>query len=67
MSRRPLAPVGSSRQVSTHVPHLVPHTPRVGECGQGQEEPNGEWGPGGERKGLLLGLMLVGSQNRPPQ
>ncbi|KAB0382988.1 hypothetical protein FD755_004905 [Muntiacus reevesi] len=33
MSRRPLAPVGSSRQVSTHVPHLVPHTPRVANIG----------------------------------
>ncbi|OWK03123.1 hypothetical protein Celaphus_00008005 [Cervus elaphus hippelaphus] len=33
MSRRPLAPVGSSRQVSTHVPHLVPHTPQVANIG----------------------------------
>uniref|UniRef100_A0A8B9XL94 Poly(A) binding protein cytoplasmic 1 like n=1 Tax=Bos mutus grunniens TaxID=30521 RepID=A0A8B9XL94_BOSMU len=33
MSRRPLTPVGSSRQVSTHVPHLVPHTQRVANIG----------------------------------
>ncbi|XP_060983329.1 polyadenylate-binding protein 1-like isoform X3 [Dama dama] len=33
MSRRPLAPVGSSRQVSTHMPHLVPHTPQVANIG----------------------------------
>ncbi|KAJ1076366.1 hypothetical protein K5549_002406 [Capra hircus] len=33
MSRRPLAPIGSSRQVSTHMPHLVPHTQRVANIG----------------------------------
>lgn len=53
MSRRPLTPVGSSRQVSTHVPHLVPHTQRVGEYGQGQEEPNGGQVAG---QGLVAGV-----------
>ena len=46
--------VGSSRQVSTHVPHLVPHTQRVGEYGQGQEEPNG---------GQVAGQGLVAGSN----
>uniref|UniRef100_A0A8C6E355 Poly(A) binding protein cytoplasmic 1 like n=1 Tax=Moschus moschiferus TaxID=68415 RepID=A0A8C6E355_MOSMO len=33
VSRRPSAPVGSSRQLSTHGPQLVPHTRRVANIG----------------------------------
>ena len=35
------------------MPHLVPHTQRVGECGQGQEEPNGGQVAG---QGLVAGV-----------
>uniref|UniRef100_A0A8C8ZL44 Polyadenylate-binding protein n=1 Tax=Prolemur simus TaxID=1328070 RepID=A0A8C8ZL44_PROSS len=38
--RRPPGHISSVRQASTQVPRPVPHTQRVGECGQGPEE----WG-----------------------
>lgn len=43
------------------MPHLVPHTQRVGECGQGQEELNG--GQVGEQ-GLAAGVD-AGGESEP--
>lgn len=51
-SQPALAHVSSVRQTSTQVPHQGPHTQRVGECGQGQEEWVCEEAGG---SGLLLG------------
>lgn len=42
------------------MPHLVPHTPQVGECGQGQEEPKGERGRGRGAQGLAAGVDARG-------
>lgn len=53
MLRRPPAQVSSVRQASTQVPPPLPHTQRVGECGQGRDE----WGceEGGARAWCWVG------------
>uniref|UniRef100_A0A452RT50 Polyadenylate-binding protein n=1 Tax=Ursus americanus TaxID=9643 RepID=A0A452RT50_URSAM len=59
MLRRPPAQVSSVRQASTQVPPPGPHTQRVGECGQGQEEWGCEEGGAGPGQEPLTASMLA--------